>query len=216
MVEEVVYCFGDNEESLNKGLRVFREEFLSMLALLENLKIRPMIKEDKQAIMQILRDTPEFIPAEVVVAEEVLDNYLKDPSGSGYYVFVAELTLPPLLERQGIKVKGKGNQQSELVGYICYGPTPLTEGTWDIYWMAVNQKAKGKGIGSALLALAEGKIKEAGGRLILIETSSKPEYERTIKFHRSQGYEVVSQIPDFYALGDDKLTLQKRLNRGKA
>ena len=207
-------CFGDNEESLNKGLRVFREEFLSMLAMLENLKIRPMIKEDKQAIMQILRDTPEFIPAEVVVAEEVLDSYLRDPSRSGYYVFVAELTLPPLLERQGIKVKG--NQQSELVGYICYGPTPLTEGTWDMYWMAVNQKAKGKGIGSALLALAEGKIKKAGGRLILIETSSKPEYERTIKFHRSQGYEAVSQIPDFYALGDDKLTLQKRLNRGKA
>ena len=55
-----------------------------MLAMLEKLKIRPLAKEDKQAIMQILRDTPEFNPAQVVVAEEVLDSYLQNPSGSGY------------------------------------------------------------------------------------------------------------------------------------
>ncbi|MBL7124732.1 MAG: GNAT family N-acetyltransferase [Dehalococcoidales bacterium] len=143
--------------------------------------------------MKILRNTPEFKPSEVVVAEEVIDSYLRDPRGSGYHALVAEL-------------------DSAIAGYICYGPTPLTEGTWDIYWMAVAQEKQGKGIGGALLAYAEDRIRENQGRLAIIETSSKPEYEKTRRFHLSHGYQVICRIPDFYAPGDDKLILQKRLS----
>lgn len=157
-------------------------------------QMRPMTGQDKPALMEFLRATPEFKPAEVDVAEEVLDAYLRDPSGSGYQVLVAEVG-------------------ASVVGYICYGPAPLTEGTWDIYWIAVAPKEQGRGIGKALLALAEAKIKGARGRLALIETSSKPEYERTRRFHRSQGYEMACRIADFYAPGDDKLILQKLLRR---
>lgn len=156
-----------------------------------------MTGEDKPAIMQILRDTPEFKPAEVVVAEEVIDSYLYAPSSSGYHALVAEVV-------------------SSVVGYICYGPAPLTEGTWDIYWLAVAPKEQGRGIGRALVAFAEGKIKETQGRLAIIETSSKPEYERTRRFHHSQGYELVCRIADFYAPGDDKLVFQKRLSNPTA
>ncbi len=156
-------------------------------------KIRPMTSKDKPAIMQILQVTPEFTLGEVAVAEEVLDSYLNDTSGSGYHVLVAEVN-------------------SSVVGYICYGPTPLTKGTWDLYWAAVAPQKQGHGIGRALFALAERKIKEAQGRLALIETSTKPEYERTRRFHYSQGYQLACRIADFYAPGDDKLIFQKRLS----
>ncbi len=142
--------------------------------------------------MQILRTTPEFTPDEVILAEEVLDNCLRDPSGSGYNMLVAEI-------------------DSSIVGYVCYGPTPLTEGTWDMYWAAVASDQQGKGIGSALFSAAEDRMKEARARLILIETSSKPDYEKTLRFHQRHGYEVITRLPDFYAVGDDKLTLQKKL-----
>ncbi len=154
--------------------------------------VRPMTKRDKPAIMRFLKAIPEFNPGEVIVAEELIDCYLLDPSGSGYHILVAEVN-------------------SSVMGYICYGPTPVTEGTWDIYWIAVAPSEQGHGLGKALLAFAEDKIKGTQGRLILIETASKPEYERTRLFHHSQGYELVSCIPDFYAPNDDKLTLQKRL-----
>ncbi len=154
--------------------------------------IRPMTRGDKPAVMRFLKVIPEFNPVEVTVAEELINSYLGDPSGSGYHILVAEVN-------------------SLVRGYICYGPTPLTEGTWDIYWMAVNPEAQGHGLGKALLASAEDKIKDARGRLILIETASKPEYEKTRLFHQSQGYELIACIPDFYEPGDDKLTLQKRL-----
>ena len=146
--------------------------------------------------MKILRNTPEFKPSEVVVAEEVIDSYLHDPRRSGYHTLVAEV-------------------DSTVAGYICYGPTPLTEGTWDIYWIAVARDKQGQGIGSALIAFAEEQIKKARGRLVIIETSSKPEYEKTQHFHLSHGYEVVCRIPDFYARGDDKLILQKRLGQSR-
>jgi len=142
--------------------------------------------------MKILHDTPEFKPAEVLVAEEVIDSYLRDPHDSGYYTSVAE-------------------SDSTVVGYICYGPTPLTKATWDVYWMAVASREKRKGIGGELLAYAEDKIKEAKGRLIVIETSSQPGYENTRRFYSNRGYESIAHLPDFYALGDDKIILQKRL-----
>ncbi|MHC1578346.1 MAG: GNAT family N-acetyltransferase [Dehalococcoidia bacterium] len=127
-----------------------------------------------------------------MVAEELIDSYLQDSSGSGYHILVAEA-------------------DSTIAGYICYGPTPLTEGTWDIYWVAVAQQRQERGIGSALMQSAEKEIVKAKGRLAIVETSSTPGYEKTRNFHLSQGYEVVARVPDFYAPGDDKLILQKRL-----
>ncbi|MBI4284998.1 MAG: GNAT family N-acetyltransferase [Chloroflexi bacterium] len=155
-----------------------------------SLKVRPLVRDDKPATMAILRALPEFKPAEVVVAEELIDCYLNTP-GSGYFIAVAEI-------------------DASIAGYVCYGPTPLTEGTWDLYWIAVDRARQGQGIGQALVAFTEAKVREAGGRLLLIETSGKPEYEKTIRFYHAAGYEIVSRIPDFYAPGDDRLVFQKR------
>jgi ribosomal protein S18 acetylase RimI-like enzyme len=151
--------------------------------------IRPMTRRDKPAIMRLLAATPEFKPSEIAVAEELIDSYLKGPYQSGYYILVAELEL--------------------LVGYICYGPTPLTKGTWDIYWLAVRQGEQGRGVGSALMASVEDEIKKAKGKLVVIETSSTPKYERTRRFYRRYGYEAICRIPDFYAPDDDKIIFQK-------
>jgi len=147
---------------------------------------------DRPAVTKILDCTPEFKRFEVEVAEELIDCYLEDQSGSGYHILVAEV-------------------DSTVTGYICYGPTPMTEGTWDIYWMAVAPERQRQGIGGALMKSAEKEIAKARGRLSIIETSSTPLYEKTRFFHLSQGYEVICRIPDFYAPGDDKLILRKRL-----
>jgi GNAT superfamily N-acetyltransferase len=145
--------------------------------------------------MRILRNTPEFKPVEVEVAEELIDGYLEDPVESGYYILIAE-------------------SDSVLSGYICYGPTPMTEGTWDIYWMAVEHNTQGKGIGGNLLKAAETKIQDAKGYLSVIETSSVPSYEKTRRFYLGQGYAIVADIPDFYAPGDGKVLFTKTLKQG--
>ena len=158
------------------------------------INIRPMTYQDKTSIMKILRNTPEFKPFEVTVAEELIDCYLGDPHGAGYHILIAE-------------------SDTAIAGYICYGPTPMTEGTWDIYWEAVAQEKRGQGIGTVLMQSAEKGIAKANGRLAIIETSSLPEYEATRRFHLGNGYELIARIPDFYAPGDDKLILQKRFRQ---
>lgn len=156
------------------------------------INARPMLQRDRPDVMRILQNTPEFKPSEVTIAEELIDSYLDDLLQSGYYVLVAEV-------------------DQSVSGYVCFGPTPLTEGTWDIYWIAVSRDRQNQGIGKVLMTSAETRINSDKGRLVLIETSSIPEYDKTRNFYLSQGYEVVCQIPDFYAPGDDKIVYQKRL-----
>jgi len=151
-----------------------------------------MSAADKPALMQILKNTPEFKPFEVIVAEELIDYYLSDGLKSGYNIQIAD-------------------DEGEVAGYVCFGETPCTIGTWDIYWIAVSQAKRGKGIGKMLDAAAETAIRKAKGRLAFIETSSTPLYENTRRFYEGRGYETIARIPDFYMLGDDKLILQKKL-----
>ncbi len=152
-----------------------------------------MINADLPALVDILRHTPEFLPHEIPVAEELIAAYLEDPVNSGYLVIVAEF-------------------EGRVVGYSCYGETPLTEGTWDIYWIAVKHDLQGKGIGRAIMAETEDRIKLRQGRLAVLETSSKPNYDKTRRFYASIGYAEVACIPDFYTEGDDKIILMKRLS----
>jgi D-alanine-D-alanine ligase len=156
------------------------------------VKIRPMSPADKPTLLRILNNTPEFKPYEVTVAEELINDYLAEGEKSGYIIQIAE-------------------DNGEVVGYICYGETPCTVGTWNIYWIAINGSNRRKGIGKTLSDVAETAIKQANGRHIFIETSSIPLYENTRRFYLSRGYEVICRIPDFYAPGDDKLILQKKL-----
>jgi ribosomal protein S18 acetylase RimI-like enzyme len=78
--------------------------------------------------------------------------------------------------------------------------------------MAVNPEKQRQGIGRRLLNDSEDGILKAQGRLILIETSSKPEYDKTRKFYESCDYEIIARIPDFYTPGDDKVVFQKRFS----
>jgi len=156
------------------------------------VKVRPVSAADKPALMRILKNTPEFKPFEVTVAEELIDSYLSDGVRSGYNILTAV-------------------DEGRVAGYVCFGETPCTVGTWDIYWIAVSPEKRGKGIGKMLDDAAETAIRKARGRLAFIETSSTPLYENTRLFYRARGYEIVARIPDFYSPGDDKIILQKRL-----
>jgi len=162
-----------------------------------NTNIRVMTAKDKPAVMRILSTTPEFLALDVKIAGELIDAFLEDPVNSGYYTSVAEID---------------GN----IVGYICYGNTPLTEATWDIYWVAVAHDKQGLGIGRSLMKYAEEDIKKRNGSRIMIETSGKPEYNKTRQFYDNLSYQRVCQIPDYYAPHDDLVIFTKRIEQNLA
>lgn len=159
---------------------------------MDTTSIHPLTHADKPAVMNILRKTPEFLHHEVVVAEELIDAFLENHDDSGYHILVAKI-------------------EGEIAGYVCFGNTPLTEATWDIYWIAVSRENRGKGIGGILMKQAEGNIKNMGGKLIVVETSGKDSYTKTRSFYESINYERVCGIADYYAPDDDLVIFIKRL-----
>lgn len=116
----------------------------------------------------------------------------KGSKGSGYYFLVA-------------------CQEGRIVGFICYGPRALTRGTYDLYWIAVEDAYHGCGIGHRLLLAVEERVRAAGGRLLIVETEGCPEYEPTRLFYTSMGYTLEARVHDFYQLGDDLILFTKRL-----
>lgn len=127
-------------------------------------------------------------------ALELIDLAIKptDPATPDYYVLVAE-------------------KDRKLVGYICYGPTPMTEGTWDLYWIASDPTVRGQGVGSTLISAMEGDLRRRGARLIRVETAASEAYGPTRGFYASMKYGEESRFRDFYKPGEDLIILSKRL-----
>jgi len=156
--------------------------------------IRKLKHNDRDEIQGILTDTQHFNDDEIKVALELIDIYLNDEKQADYIIYVIT-----------------ADDTNKPAGYICYGRRPLTDSTYDLYWIAVDPKVHGKGTGSMLVKHMEDDLRAMGGRLILIETSGKPEYENERRFYLKNGYEVQTVIKDFYRSGDDLFVYRKYL-----
>jgi len=98
-----------------------------------------------------------------------------------------------------------------LIGFAAFGTVPCTVATWDLYWIAVDPALHGSGIGRTLMAHCESTIAAEGGRLIVVETSSRKDYGPTRAFYERLGYRADATIPDYYAPGDGLVVYTKSL-----
>src|ERR1700712_1098093 len=155
-------------------------------------EVSEITSADRSALAGLLSRIEQFKPDEVDVALELIDAALADPAGSGYECLVAR-------------------QDGHVVGYICVGPTPMTDATWDLYWIAVDPDIQGRGIGRRLYGAFVDRMKERGGRQVRIETSSKEIYGATGGFYERLGFTVDGRLRDFYAPDDDLLIFYRRL-----
>lgn len=158
------------------------------------VSIRKMNSKDQEALHDILKKISVFTDVEVKIALNLMEIYLNNKEQRDYYIYVAECS------------------KRQIAGYVCFGPTPATEGTYDIYWIVVSPILQRNGVGEELLFFVEKEVSLAGGRLIIIETSSQNKYKPARKFYRSNRYNLEARIKDFYRSSDDKLIFVKRLD----
>lgn len=156
------------------------------------MSIRQFGKADREKVIDLVQRTNVFSEEEIEVAGELLDIVINEPNQNDYIVYVS-------------------CEESVVTGYFCIGQTPLTDGTYDLYWIAVDPGHQGKGIGKRLLEYAEGLVKERGGRLVVAETSSTEKYRSTRLFYQHSGYAEVTRIRDYYRQGDDIVIYGKYL-----
>jgi ribosomal protein S18 acetylase RimI-like enzyme len=154
--------------------------------------LRQLTLADRRRIEEITRAVGLFREDEIAVALEVFDEATGGRPGNTYSVLGAEL-------------------DAGLAGWICWGPTPCTLGTFDLYWMAVDPALQGRGLGTALVTEMERRLARVA-RLIIVETAGRPDYAAARAFYQARKYSAVSRIPDFYAPGDDQVVFVKRVS----
>lgn len=145
----------------------------------------------RNRVAEILKSSRLFRDDEVDVALELFDQSVQDDRD---YVFV-----------------GAYDTAGELTGFACYGPTPDTDRTYDLYWIAVDQAAQNAGSGTTLLEEVERRLQAKDARLVVVETSSRPDYEGTRNFYLRRGYQEAARVKDFYGPSDGRVIFTKRL-----
>lgn len=161
------------------------------------LRLGPLAPPHRARVAEIARATGVFSEDEIAVAVELFDEAMHDsvpPDGSPYVVL------------------GAFTPDDELVGFACYGPTPGTDRTWDLYWIAVDPALHGTGGGTLLLSEVERRLQGQAARMLVVETSSRPVYEPTRAFYARRGYAEAARVGAFYAPGDDRVIFTKRFH----
>lgn len=155
--------------------------------------VRRARPDDRPALDAAIRSDGTFTPDEVDVALELIDASLARSSEPGDY------------QLRVVEADGR------VVGYVCFGRTPMTAATWDLYWVVVDAAARGRGLASILIGAMEAEIAAAGGGHVRVETSVTEGYGAARRLYDRLRYPLAAQLPDFYAAGDDLLVYYKRV-----
>jgi GNAT superfamily N-acetyltransferase len=167
------------------------------------LGVLPISPHDRARVAELVSATGVFRDEELAVALELFDDAItaraSAESDDADYAFLGAYT-----------------RGGELAGFACYGPTPDTDRTFDLYWLVVDPQLAGHGVGSLLLAEVEQQLNASGARMVVAETSSRDDYEGARWFYARRGYEQSGRVCDFYAWSDDRVFYTKRLPPARA
>ena len=141
-----------------------------------------VMADDVGRVRSLVASTGFFNPAEVEVAADLVTERLTKGIRSGYNFVLAE-------------------RGSSLVGYACYGPIEGTQGSFELYWIAVSPDEQRRGLGAQAYARAEAAMRKAGAKHIYADTSSSDRYAGTRGFYQRMGFHEDARLADFYAPG---------------
>ncbi|MEM1323211.1 MAG: GNAT family N-acetyltransferase [Bacteroidota bacterium] len=153
---------------------------------MSTLKIRTVVASDLKNLKVVI-DSSELFPSELL--DDMIAGYLAG-------------------EEESIWLTADSDAPTFVV--FC-APEKMTEGTWNLYLIAVHANLRGTGIGRQVMNYLERLLLDKGVRVLLVETSGLPEFERTRHFYLNCNYTLEARIRDFYQAGEDKIVFWKAL-----
>jgi ribosomal protein S18 acetylase RimI-like enzyme len=165
------------------------------------VKLGALQRGHRNRIREILDATSVFRDEEVAIALELFDE-----------TFAAGPARAPYDPGDGVanyEFVGSFSREGQLIGYVCYGATPGTDRVYDLYWIATHPAFQGEGAGTLLLDEVERRLRQREARLLVVETSSRPDYAATRQFYEMRGYGKAVSIADYYAPGDHRVIYTK-------
>src|SRR5947209_7978580 len=136
--------------------------------------IRPTVPEDTATLLTLSAGTGAFLPLEVEVLREVLDDYHAEAREAGHRCVTYE-------------------DGGQIIGFAYYAPASMTDRTWELWWIVVGKQTQARGVGGQLLRHIEDALRQEGGRLLILETSSLPSYDLTRRFYVKNHYTVMAE-----------------------
>ncbi len=152
------------------------------------MKIRPIVQGDIPSLKVILDNTGLF-PSEML--EDMISDYLANPDSTDIW-FTVEVDGQPI-----------------SIAYCA--PERMTEGTYNLYAIAVHGNQQGRGVGAQMMEYIENLLRDQGQRILIVETSGLADYDLTREFYRKCQYTEEATIREFYAEGEDKVVFWKKL-----
>ena len=150
-------------------------------------KVRPIIAKDIKALKTVV-ETNDLFPPNML--DDMLSDYLSNKNSSDLWFTY---------------------QEDRPVAIAYCAPERMTEGTWNLYLIAVHPDFQGRGIGTSIVNYIEQMLAKRGARILLVETSSLLSFTLTQKFYLKCGYEQEARIREFYQAGEDKIVFRKSL-----
>ncbi len=151
--------------------------------------VRALARGDREAIVAVIDSDHSFKADEVAVALELVDAAIA--GSTDYQVRVAD--------------------DGGVCGYVCFGPTPMTLRTFDLYWVVVDARARGRGVARTLIEFMEAELRARGGGQVRVETSETEGYGAARALYARLGYPEAARLADFYTPGDALITYYKVL-----
>lgn len=158
----------------------------------KNNYIRPVKPEDLPALKTVI-DANQLFPSDML--DEMISEYFKNENSNDLWLTYDD---------------------GKPIAIAYCAPERMTEGTWNLYLIAVHSDCQGKGIGTSMLHYIEQRLADRGERILLVETSGLTSFEQTREFYRKCGYEKEARIREFYQAGEDKIVFRKLLTNIKA
>lgn len=152
-------------------------------------EIRNVIRKDINGLKEVL-DSSELFPSEYL--EGMILDYFDNPETEDIWFTKVE------------------NNENVAIGYCA--PEKLTDGTFNLYAIAVRKELQGKGIGKEMMGYIEQLLKEKSKRILIVETSSDSQFKLTREFYKKLNYNQEAIIRDFWKAGEDKVIFWKKLN----
>jgi GNAT superfamily N-acetyltransferase len=152
--------------------------------------IRSTIPADTTALLALAEATGLFESSQIGELSDMLSDYFSRDHADRFWLT---------------------DDDEGIVGVAYCELERMTEGTWNLQLIAIHPDRQGQGRGKTLLREVEQTIAKNGGRILLVETSGMPEFDRVRSFYDHCGYAAEARIRDFYQAGDDKIVYRKAL-----
>lgn len=157
------------------------------------MKIIKVMKSDHEVITNLIQEIDLFTTDEKEVVFELLDIYMFNELQKDYQFFAT-------LE-----------DDQSFSSFICFGPTPMSSNTYDLYWIGTHPNHRRKGLAAKLIDFMKAYMLEQQAKIIRVETSSQELYGGTVSFYDSLNFNEEARIRDFYKDGDDLIIYTARL-----